>query len=72
MNAEHWTHVRDALNHYVAHLHDTRAALEVSIFLAEHGWDIKDIEIKREQLPLVQDELFRVRATLVELEVLHG
>ena len=69
MRYDDWVIVHAALNHYLAHLHDTEQALAKAVALADIGWDIKDVEIKRTQLPLVSRELMDTRSLFIELSI---
>jgi hypothetical protein len=69
MHHDDWVIIDAAMNHYMAHLHDAVDALAKAVALADIGWDIKDIEIKRTQLPLVQRELTDAHSLFIELSI---
>lgn len=69
MHHDEWVIINAAMNHYLSHLHETEEALHRAVFLADRGWDIKDVEIKRAQLPLVRRELEDARSLYIELSI---
>lgn len=69
MRHDEWVIIHAALNHYLSHLHETEIALLKAVALADIGWDIQDIEIKRAQLPLVHRELTDARSLYIDLSI---
>jgi hypothetical protein len=69
MRHDEWVIIDAALNHYLSHLTETEEALAKAVALADIGWDIKDVEIKRAQLPLVHRELIDARSLYIDLSI---